>query len=84
MMEERSCTGATAGLSGKELAGFRLLKKDGLTYRAMEMNLEELSERRIYLRKALKDYPRWENLTNDELNDICLSATESGGSTGYD
>ncbi len=78
MMEERSCTGATAGLSGKELAGFRLLKKDGLTYRAMEMNLEELSERRIYLRKALKDYPRWENLTNDELNDICLSATESG------
>lgn len=76
-MERRSCTGAT-GLSGKELAGFRVLKKDGLAYRAIEMNLEELSERRIYLRKALKDYPRWENMTNDELNDICLSATGSG------
>ncbi len=68
-MEKNSCTGATAP-NGEYLAKFRLLKPGGMDYYAKRMSLNEQSERRIFLRKALAPYPRWENLSNEQLEDI--------------
>ena len=62
----------TAVSGGKELARYRLYKEGGLKHYARVMDAEQLSERRIYMRKALRDYPAWENLSNEELNDIRL------------
>lgn len=59
-------------LDGKRLAQFRLYKAGGFVYRAIPMNAEQLSARRIYMRKALRKYPEWGNLSNDGLNDIRL------------
>ena len=57
---------------GKELAKYRLYKEGGLKFHVRAMDACQLSERRIYLRKALRDYPAWGNLSNEELNDIRL------------
>lgn len=68
-MEKDSCTGATQ-LSGEALAKFRLWKPSGMGYLARAMTMDELSERRIFLRKVLAAYPEWENLSNEQLEDI--------------
>ncbi len=57
---------------GKGLAEYRVYVAGGKTYRAMHMDEAQISERRIYLRKALRNYPQWENLSNEELNNIRL------------
>ena len=49
-------------LDGKELAEFRVYKEGGLEYRAMRMNADQISARRIFMRKALRNYPVWGNL----------------------
>lgn len=69
MEKEQSCTGATK-LTGEELARYRLRKPGGMEWNARSMTPEELSERRIYMRKALVRFPRWENMTNAQYEDI--------------
>lgn len=64
-----NCTGAIV-TDGERLANFRLLKPDGMKYYAKEMSGDQLSERRIFMRKILAPYPRWENLSNEQLEDI--------------
>ena len=68
-MDKESCTGATKP-NGEYLARFRLLKRGGMDYYARHMTPDELSERRIFLRKVLAPFPRWENLMNEQLEDI--------------
>lgn len=69
MEKEQSCTGATK-LTGEELARYRLRKPGGMEWYARSMTSEELSERRIYMRKTLVRFPRWENMTNAQYEDI--------------
>lgn len=75
-MNKESCTGATP--DAEYLARHRLLKPGCIDFFAMQMTVEQLSERRIFLRKALAPYPRWENLSNEQLNDIRLLRVENG------
>ncbi|WP_286080128.1 ATP-binding protein [Parablautia intestinalis] len=65
-------------LDGKELAEFRVYKEGGLEYRAMRMNADQISARRIFMRKALRNYPVWGNLPNEELNNIRLYSVGNG------
>lgn len=69
MEKEQSCTGATK-LTGEELARYRLRKPGGMEWYARSMTPEELNERRIYMRKTLVRFPRWENMTNAQYEDI--------------
>ena len=80
MQDLESCTGATdlKGINGKELAEFRVFKEDGIDYYAMQMNSDQRAERRIYLRKALLNYPEWENMSNEKLDQIRLKKVEGG------
>ena len=64
-----NCTGAII-TDGERLADFRLLKHGGAKRYAKEMNSDQLSERRIFLRKILASYPKWESLSNEQLEDI--------------
>ena len=73
----RDCTG-TNKKTGEELAYYRLLKPSRTTFFAIRMNSEQLSERRIFLRKVLAPYPKWENLSNEELEDIRLYHVNAG------
>ena len=77
MRELNNCTGAIEK-SGEELAYYRLLKPNGKTFFAIPMDSDQLSERRIYLRKTLAPYPRWEKLTNEQLEDIRLYRVDNG------
>lgn len=56
----------------KELATYRVYREDRIKYMTMCMDNEQISERRSYLRKTLRNYPRWENLPNEELDNIRL------------
>ena len=69
MEKEQSCTGATK-VTGEELARYRLRKPGGMEWNSRRMTPEELSERRIYMRKTLVRFPRWENMTNAQYEDI--------------
>jgi len=75
--ENSNCTGATQK-SGEELAYYRLLKPNGNRFFAISMDSSQLSERRIFLRKVLAPYPRWENLSNEQLEDIRLYHVNNG------
>lgn len=77
MKENNNCTGAIEK-SGEELAYYRLLKSNGNRFFAISMDNDQLSERRIFLRKALAPYPRWENLSNEQLEDIRLYRVNNG------
>lgn len=37
-----------------------------------------MHKRRMYLRRVLAEFPGWENLSNDELNDIRLYDVRTG------
>lgn len=85
MEKEQSCTGATK-LTGEELARYRLRKPGGMEWNSRSMTPEELSERRIYMRKTLVRFPRWENMTNAQYEDIrvyrqgkCLMLEDANG-----
>ena len=41
-----------------------------MEWNSRSMTPEELSERRIYMRKTLVRFPRWENMTNAQYEDI--------------
>lgn len=83
----KSCTDAT-GSDGEELAKFRLYREGAVNYLAKRMDSEQLHKRQMYMRKALADFPEWENLSNEELNDIRLYRVGSGyiveNSNGYE
>ena len=64
--------------SGEELAYYRLLKPDKTKYFAREMSCDQLSERRVFLRKALAPFPNWSILSNEELEDIRLYRLNDG------
>lgn len=85
--KRKGCTGATE-LTEKELAMFRQYREGGNSYFALRMDADQLHERRMYLRRVLAEFPRWENLSNDALNDIRLYSAGSGyvveDSSGYE
>nr|DAK90355.1 MAG TPA: Replicative helicase [Caudoviricetes sp.] len=54
----------------EELARYRQEKPGCIPYYCKLMTEEELSERRIFLRKVLAPFPKWENLTNEQYEDI--------------
>ncbi len=58
-------------INAKHLASFRVKREGGLSYRSMEMTVDEIAERRSYIRRALRDTPR-NNLPNDTLDQIRL------------
>lgn len=80
MKEWSSCTGATElkRKDGKELAEFRVYQEGGLDFFAKDMDAEQRSERRIYMRKVLLNYPKWANLSNDELDQLRLRSVKDG------
>jgi len=61
------------------LASFRVRKEGGRTYRAIEMDSEEIAQRKIYLRQFLRDFPEWSNLSNDVLDQMMIYPTDNGG-----
>lgn len=77
MEKFKNCTGATEK-TGEELAYYRLLKPGEKTFFAIPMNNVQVSERRIFLRKMLAPYSRWENLSNEQLEDIRLYRVNTG------
>lgn len=65
--------------TGRErLAMFRVWNPEGLDFFSAQMTPEQRSERRIYMRKALLPYPRYENLSNDELDSMRLQVLDNG------
>lgn len=56
--------------TGEALARYRLKKPGGMEWYSMNMTPTELNERRIYMRKTLAMYPKWENMTNTQYEDI--------------
>lgn len=77
MEEFKNCTSAMEK-SGEELAYYRLLKPDKTKYFAREMSGDQLSERRIFLKKALAPFSNWSILSNEELEDIRLYRLNDG------
>lgn len=77
MEKYNNCTSAKE-VDGESLAFYRLYKPEGLNYFAINMSSDQLSERRIFLRKALAPYPRWEPLSNEQLEDIRLYPMNGG------
>lgn len=71
MTDKKNCTGATE-LSGEALSKFRVYREGCLDYFAMVMSAEQISERRIYMRKILLQFPKWANQSNNELDAIRL------------
>ncbi len=69
-MNKESCAGATQ--DGEYLARYRVAKPEGIDFFAMRMTFVQISERRMFLRKVLAPYPRWENLSNEQLENIRL------------
>lgn len=58
-------------INAKHLASFRVKREGGLSYRSIKMTADEIAERRLYIRRALRDTPR-NNLPNDTLDQIRL------------
>lgn len=75
--KRKGCTGAT-DLTEKELAMFRQYREGGISYFALRMDENQMHERRMYLRRVLAEFPKWENLSNDALNDIRLYSAGNG------
>ena len=81
MEKVKNCTGAIdqeKELNGEVLAYYRLQKFDGLDYFAVQMDSDQLSERRIFMRKVLSAYPKWNNLNNEQLENIRLYSIGNG------
>lgn len=80
MENVKSCTGATnqEREKGKELAAFIVYQEGGSNYHAMKMDADQRTERRIYMRKVLLDYPEWANLSNEELDRIRIQSVKGG------
>lgn len=66
----------TEKIEAKQLAAFRVRKEGCLSYRSMCMSEDEIAERRLYLRQALRNTPR-NNLPNDILDQIRLVELEN-------
>lgn len=66
------------GLTGEELAFFRVWKEGGMEHKAMEMDADQRLERRSYMRMALKNHPPWCNKANNELDDMRLYRLDDG------
>lgn len=73
---------------GEQLAAFRVAGPGVMDYFAKKMDLQQISERRIWLRKVLLPYPRWENLSNEQLDNIRVRKINRGylaeDGSGYD
>jgi DNA replication protein DnaC len=65
-------------LTGEALAGFRMMKTGGLSYKAIRMNEGQRAERISYIRQALRSYPQYCSMSNDDLEDIRLYRVEKG------
>ena len=63
---------------GKELAVFRVHQEGGLDFQSKVMDPDQISKRRAYMRKILLVFPKWANLSNDELDQIRLESVSDG------
>ena len=59
-------------MDGERLAMYRVAGPGRLDCWAKEMDAEQRSDRRVFLRKKLLNYPKWANLSNDELDSVRL------------
>lgn len=75
-MDKENSIGVTSNVD--YLARHRLLKPGGIDFFAIQMTVDELYERRMFLRRALAAYPRWNNLSNEQLEDIRLYCVGNG------
>lgn len=73
---------------GEQLAAFRVAGPGVMEYFSKKMDAEEISQRRIWLRKVLLPFPRWANLSNTELDNIRVRKVNRGylaeDGNGYD
>lgn len=76
-------------INGETLASFRVRKDGGLKFCAMQMDADQVLERRSHMRQVLRNYPAWTNRTNDELDNMRLYRlgdgyiVEDGGGCEY-
>ncbi len=63
---------------GETLAKYRLKRDGGLDWYSMGMSANQMSERRMYLRKILLQYPRLANMSNADLDDVRLYSVHNG------
>lgn len=63
-------------INARHLASFRVKREGSLSYRVREMTMDEIAERRSYIRLALMNTPR-SNLPNDILDQIRLIELEN-------
>lgn len=68
----------TEGLDGEMLAKYRVKRAGGLDWYSMGMSANQMSERRMYLRKTLLPYPGLANMQNADLDDIRLYSVHNG------
>ncbi len=61
-----------------ELAKYRVSRPGGPKWHAVDLDSEQMCGRRMYLRKILLPYPRWANMSNEELDDIRMYSVRSG------
>ena len=54
-------------IDSKFLATYRLAGK-GSDYHAIDMSTDEITARRVYIRKTLSSFSRWCNLPNDVID----------------
>lgn len=86
--KNRAAPNGLEGKDGKELAELRVYREGRTEYFSTEMDAEQKSERRIYMRRILLRYPKWANLSNEELDGIRLRSVKGGflveKENGYD
>lgn len=80
MIDWNSCSGVIDSdkMDGKALAGFRVYREGGNLLHAIEMNADQMTARRMYLRRTLLNYQEYANLSNDELDQIRLNESMYG------
>lgn len=74
-MEEKNGTGVT---DVEYLAKHRLKFPGCFDYLAILMTIDQIRERRMFLRKILAAFPRWEGLSNEQLDNIRVYRVGNG------
>lgn len=74
-MEEKNSTGV---IDAEYLARHRLKASGCLDFLAIPMTIDQIRERRMFLRRILAVFPRWEGLRNEQLDNIRIYRVENG------
>lgn len=71
-MEEKN------GIDAEYLARHRLKASGCLDFLAIPMTINQIRERRMFLRKILATFPRWEGMSNEQLDNIRIYRLGNG------